>query len=69
MKYVLLALIGFYRRCLSPLLAPRCRFTPTCSAYAADAVSKYGAARGTWLALRRIVRCHPWNPGGNDPVP
>jgi hypothetical protein len=69
MKYVLLALIGFYRRCISPLLAPRCRFTPTCSAYATEAVSKYGAARGTWLALRRIVRCHPWNPGGCDPVP
>ena len=66
---VLTAVIGLYQRFVSPLLAPRCRFHPTCSAYAAEAVSTYGALRGSWLALRRIARCHPWNPGGVDPVP
>ncbi len=66
---VLTAAIGLYQRLISPLLAPRCRFHPTCSAYAAEAVSTYGALRGSWLALRRIARCHPWNPGGVDPVP
>lgn len=65
----LTAAIGLYQRFVSPILAPRCRFHPTCSAYAAEAVSTHGALRGSWLALRRIARCHPWNPGGVDPVP
>jgi putative membrane protein insertion efficiency factor len=66
---VLMALITGYRRFISPLLAPRCRFAPSCSAYALAAVREHGALRGTWLAVRRIGRCHPFNPGGFDPVP
>ena len=66
---VLLGVIGAYRRFISPLFGPRCRFHPTCSAYAAEAVVQHGAARGSWLALKRIGRCHPWNAGGLDPVP
>lgn len=69
MKRALLLLISGYRLLLSPLLGPSCRFYPTCSAYAAEAVDKHGALRGTWLALCRIARCHPWHPGGIDPVP
>jgi putative membrane protein insertion efficiency factor len=66
---VLLRLIGFYSRAISPALPPRCRFYPTCSAYAVEAISRHGAARGSWLALRRLVRCAPWHPGGVDLVP
>jgi len=66
---VLMALITGYRRFISPLLGPRCRFAPSCSAYALEAVREHGALRGTWLAARRIGRCHPFNPGGFDPVP
>lgn len=66
---VLLVAIGFYRRALSPLLPPACRYTPTCSAYAEEAVRRYGAARGGWLAARRLLRCHPWGGSGYDPVP
>jgi len=66
---VLIALISGYRRFISPLLGPRCRFAPSCSAYALEAVREHGALRGTWLAVRRIGRCHPFNPGGFDPVP
>ena len=66
---VLMALITGYRRFISPLLGARCRFAPSCSAYALDAVREHGALRGTWLAVRRIGRCHPFNPGGFDPVP
>ena len=66
---VLLALVGGYRRWISPLLGPRCRFAPSCSAYAAQALAVHGAARGSWLAVRRIARCHPFHPGGHDPVP
>jgi putative membrane protein insertion efficiency factor len=69
MSRVLLAVIAAYRRLVSPLLGPRCRFLPTCSAYAAEAIGRYGAVRGSWLALRRIGRCHPFHPGGHDPVP
>ena len=65
----LLAAIGFYSRAISPALPARCRFYPTCSAYAAEAVEVHGAARGTWLALVRLAKCAPWHPGGLDPVP
>lgn len=61
--------IRFYQWVLSPLLPPSCRFTPTCSAYAIEAVLTHGIFRGSWLALRRILRCHPWSAGGYDPVP
>ncbi len=58
-----------YRYCVSPLLGPRCRFYPSCSAYALEALERHGAVAGCWLALRRLLRCHPWHPGGFDPVP
>jgi hypothetical protein len=61
--------IKAYRRVISPLLPPNCRFTPTCSAYAVTAIERHGVVRGGWLAVKRIARCHPWNPGGSDPVP
>jgi putative membrane protein insertion efficiency factor len=66
---LLVILITGYRRWVSPLLGQRCRFAPSCSAYALEAASTHGARRGGWLALRRIGRCHPFNPGGHDPVP
>lgn len=69
MSRVLVWVIGCYRGVLSPLLGPRCRFVPSCSAYAQEAIATYGAARGTWLAVRRIGRCHPFHRGGFDPVP
>jgi putative membrane protein insertion efficiency factor len=69
MARVLLSVIGFYRRVISPMTPPSCRFTPTCSAYAEEAVTRYGARRGGWLALRRILRCHPFGGSGYDPVP
>jgi hypothetical protein len=69
MARLLLSLIRFYRRAISPALPPSCRFTPTCSAYAEEAVGRYGAARGSWLALRRLLRCHPFGGSGYDPVP
>lgn len=65
----LLALIAVYRYALSPFLGQRCRFHPSCSAYAAEALTKYGALQGCWLAVRRLCRCHPFHPGGHDPVP
>ena len=66
----LLALpIRGYRLAISPLLGPRCRFYPSCSSYALEALERHGAVRGLWLALWRILRCHPWHPGGYDPVP
>ncbi len=68
-KRILLFLIRFYRRFISPCFPPKCRFYPTCSAYAMQAIEKYGALKGGWLALRRIARCHPFNDGGYDPVP
>ncbi|MGH3177960.1 MAG: membrane protein insertion efficiency factor YidD [Streptosporangiaceae bacterium] len=61
--------IAGYRRFISPLLGPRCRFAPSCSEYALAALSEHGAARGLWLAVARIARCHPFHPGGYDPVP
>lgn len=70
MKRVLLALIRFYQRCISPYTPASCRFTPTCSAYAKEAIEKYGAAKGGLLALRRLLRCHPFYKGDPyDPVP
>ncbi|MBQ1510911.1 MAG: membrane protein insertion efficiency factor YidD [Selenomonadaceae bacterium] len=69
MKKILIFLIKFYRDFLSPLKAPSCRFVPTCSEYAWIAVERYGALKGGWLALRRILRCHPFHKGGYDPVP
>ena len=68
-KRVLVLLVRGYSRYVSPLLGPHCRFHPTCSAYAAEALERHGAWRGSWLALRRIGRCHPFHPGGLDPVP
>lgn len=62
-------LIGLYRRWLSPLLPPMCRFEPTCSAYTATAIARHGCLRGGWLGLKRICRCNPLWPGGHDPVP
>jgi uncharacterized protein len=69
MRAFLIFLISIYRYALSPLLGPSCRFHPSCSCYAAEAIGRHGALRGSSLALRRIARCHPWNPGGYDPVP
>ncbi len=69
MKQVVLALIRFYQRYISPLKGATCRFEPTCSQYALEAVERFGVVRGGWLALRRIGRCHPFHPGGYDPVP
>lgn len=69
MKALLLALIRAYQFLLSPWIGNQCRFYPTCSAYAADAIRCHGSLKGSWLAARRICRCHPWHPGGFDPVP
>jgi putative membrane protein insertion efficiency factor len=69
MQRVLTALIRAYRFLLSPWWGRHCRFTPTCSEYALEAIERHGSLRGSWLAARRIARCHPWQPGGFDPVP
>ena len=65
----LLAVIALYQRLVSPWLGPACRFHPTCSVYTADSIRRFGALRGVWLGARRVARCHPWHPGGHDPVP
>ena len=69
MKTILLKLLGLYMKYISPLFASSCRFYPTCSAYAYQAINEHGLLRGSRLALNRLLRCHPWHPGGSDPVP
>lgn len=64
-----IGLIRFYQKCISPLTPPACRYTPTCSQYAIEAIKKYGVVKGCWLAAKRIARCHPWGGSGYDPVP
>ncbi len=68
-RMIPIALIRLYQWIFSPLLPPSCRFHPSCSQYALSAYKKFGIWRGTWLTIRRIARCHPWHPGGLDPVP
>ncbi|MCE2755772.1 MAG: membrane protein insertion efficiency factor YidD [Ignavibacteriae bacterium] len=69
MKFILLLLLRFYRKAISPYLGNNCRFHPTCSVYAMQAIEKYGAMKGLWLAIKRIGKCHPLHPGGIDEVP
>jgi len=69
MRSVLVWLVKAYRYAVSPMLGPSCRFEPSCSCYAVEALERHGAARGTWLAAKRVCRCHPWHSGGYDPVP
>ena len=69
MRAILIVLIRGYQLLLSPLLGNHCRFYPSCSQYAREAIERHGALRGGWLAIRRVLRCHPWHPGGVDPVP
>jgi putative membrane protein insertion efficiency factor len=69
MSRLLILFIRFYQLAISPWLAPRCRFTPTCSSYALEAVRKYGALKGGWLGIKRVCRCHPFGGSGYDPVP
>ena len=67
-RVALTSLLRFYKAFISPLLPPACRFAPTCSEYALEAIERYGALRGGWMGLRRLLRCHPFHPGGYDPV-
>lgn len=69
MRQLIIKLIGGYRYFISPLFPPACRFTPTCSHYACDAIARHGVLHGSWISIKRILRCNPWNPGGYDPVP
>lgn len=69
MKIILLSIIHAYRQFISPLFPPACRFQPTCSQYAEEAIATYGTIKGSYLAIKRILRCHPFHPGGYDPVP
>ena len=68
LKLLALGLLRFYQKAISPVLPPACRFYPTCSQYAYQAIERYGVARGSWLAMKRLIRCHPFQPGGYDPV-
>ena len=68
-RSALLQLIKAYQYLVSPLLAPTCRFTPSCSQYASEVIAKHGVLRGGWLSLKRVLRCNPWHPGGYDPAP
>ncbi|MDP9117272.1 MAG: membrane protein insertion efficiency factor YidD [Actinomycetota bacterium] len=69
MRAAVLAMIGFYRTAISPARPASCRYSPTCSAYAAEAIERFGLGRGGWMSLRRLLRCHPFHAGGHDPVP
>ncbi len=69
MKHVFIFLIKIWQRTFSQVLPPSCRFTPSCSQYGVEAIQKYGAVKGGWLTIKRVGRCHPFNPGGYDPVP
>lgn len=69
LSFPLVILVRFYQICISPLKPPTCRFTPTCSAYAIEALKKYGPVKGLYLAIKRILKCHPWGGSGYDPVP
>ena len=69
MKWLLIGLVRVYQYAISPFLGKRCRHFPSCSAYAVEAVEKHGAIKGGWLSVKRISHCHPWHPGGYDPVP
>jgi uncharacterized protein len=68
-RAAIIAIIRVYQRFISPAFPPACRFTPTCSAYAVTSIERHGVFKGGLLAIKRIARCHPWNPGGHDPVP
>jgi len=69
MKYILIGLLRMYKKFISPMLPNSCRFHPTCSVYAMEALEKHGALMGTWLAIKRVLKCHPFHKGGFDPVP
>ncbi|CDQ11618.1 putative membrane protein insertion efficiency factor [Acidithiobacillus ferrivorans] len=68
-RHVAVVVVRGYQYVISPMLGPRCRFYPTCSEYACQAIERYGIAKGSWLGIKRISRCHPWHSGGVDPVP
>jgi len=68
MRIILVSLLKFYKAAVSPWLPPSCRFVPTCSEYACEAIQRHGALRGSWMGLRRLLRCHPFHSGGYDPV-
>ncbi|MDA2936896.1 membrane protein insertion efficiency factor YidD [Acidobacteria bacterium AH-259-A15] len=69
MRFVAMKLLHLYQRLISPILLPSCRFHPSCSEYMYEAIDKFGVTQGTYLGVKRLLRCHPWNPGGVDPVP
>ena len=69
MKHILIFIINVYKWCFSPFIGQHCRFYPSCSSYASEAIATHGSLRGSWLALRRLSKCHPWHEGGVDPVP